>query len=307
VAGALAVHPGALGDVLLAVPALRALRATVPGPLVLAAQPRVAALLRALGVVDEGVRFEALALDALFTEDGHPAPRLAAASRVVCWFGARDPDFVRRLRAVAPAAVVAPSVGAEGPVWEHLLRTVGAPGGDWRAPLAVSASLRAAGRAALEAAGWDGTGRVLIVHPGAGGAGKRWPVDALGEAVATLAGRHGLTVVVHQGPADGDAVSALGSRLGVAPRLLKEPDLDVLAGALAEAALYLGSDSGVSHLAAAAGAPVLVLFREVNLAWRPWHAGACVVLETASGPLVDAAAALLTGAGRPACGSLGRR
>ena len=104
-----------------------------------------------------------------------------------------------------------------------------------------------------------------------------------------------------------DQSLALASRLGVAPRLLKEPDLDVLAGALAEATLYLGSDSGVSHLAAAVGAPALVLFREVNLAWRPWNAGACVVLETASGPVVDAAAALLTGAGRPACGSLGRR
>jgi hypothetical protein len=295
VAGALAVHPGALGDVLLAVPALRAVRAAVPGPLVFAAQLRVAALLCALGVVDEGVRFEALGLDSLFTEEGCPAARLAAASRVVCWFGARDPDFVRRLRAAAPAAVVAPSVGAEGPVWEHLLRTVAAPGGHWRAPIAVSAPLRAEGRAALEAAGWDGAGGLLLVHPGAGGADKRWPVDSLGEAVATLASRQGLTVVLHRGPADGDAVSALGSRLRVPSGLLAEPDLDALAGALAEATLYLGSDSGVSHLAAAVGTAAVVLFREANLPWRPWNASACVVVEAAPGRVVDAAAALLAG------------
>jgi biotin-(acetyl-CoA carboxylase) ligase len=43
----LAVHPGALGDVLLAIPALRALRAQ-GDPLVLAAQPRLGALLEAL-------------------------------------------------------------------------------------------------------------------------------------------------------------------------------------------------------------------------------------------------------------------
>ncbi|RPH76792.1 MAG: glycosyltransferase family 9 protein, partial [Candidatus Rokuibacteriota bacterium] len=53
----LAVHPGALGDVLLAVPALRALRATAGGRLVLAAQPRIGALLQALDVVDHAVAF----------------------------------------------------------------------------------------------------------------------------------------------------------------------------------------------------------------------------------------------------------
>ncbi|HXH82722.1 MAG TPA: hypothetical protein VNN07_07310, partial [Candidatus Tectomicrobia bacterium] len=63
---ALAIHPGALGDVLLAVPALRALRARGPERVVLAAQPRLGALLTTLGVVDGATTVEALALDALF-------------------------------------------------------------------------------------------------------------------------------------------------------------------------------------------------------------------------------------------------
>lgn len=292
--GALAIHPGALGDVLLAVPALRALRGSVPGPLALAAQPRIAALLAALGVVDEGLRFEALGLDALFTDDGPPTPRVAAASRVVCWFGARDPEFVRRLRVTAPGAVVAPSVGAEGPVWEHLLRTTGVSHGDWRAPVEVSGALRAAGRAALGAAGWDGAARVLVVHPGAGGVAKRWPVDALARAVDALAARHALTVVAHEGPADGQAVDALRSRLRDAPLVLRDPELPVLAGVLEAAALFLGSDSGVSHLAAAVGAPTVVLFAEANLAWRPWSASASVVVDAAPAGVVVAADRTMT-------------
>jgi len=279
--------------VLLAVPALRALRALVPGPLALAAQPRIAALLAALGVVDEGLRFEVLGLDALFSEDARPAPRVAAAARVVCWFGARDPDFVRRLRAAVPAAVVAPSVGGDRPVWEHLLRTVDAPEGDWRAPVPVSDALRTAGRAALGATGHDGGRRVLVVHPGAGGVAKRWPVDALAESVDALAARHALTVVVHEGPADGQAVSALGSRLRAAPLVLRDPALPVLGGVLGDAALFVGSDSGVSHLAATVGAPVVVLFAEANLAWRPWSAAACVVVDAAPAGVVDTATALL--------------
>src|SRR4030095_6463368 len=70
----LAVHPGALGDVLLAVPALRALRAGAGGPLVVAAQPRIGALLEALEVVDGHVGFEALGLDALVVDDPARAP-----------------------------------------------------------------------------------------------------------------------------------------------------------------------------------------------------------------------------------------
>jgi hypothetical protein len=297
VAGALAIHPGALGDVLLAVPALRALRAGVPGPLALAAQPRIAALLAALGVVDDGVRFETLKLDALFTDDGRPDPRVAAAARVVCWFGARDPGFVRRLRAVAPGAVIAPSATGEGPVWEHLLRSVGAPDGEWRAPVAVPEPLRGAGREALVAAGWDGAAPPLAVHPGAGGVDKRWPVEALAAAVDALVARHALAAVVHEGPADAEAARALRARLRVPSLALHGPALPVLAGALDHAALFVGSDSGVSHLAAAVGAPAVGLFRAANLAWRSWSPSARALVD-ASPAAVLAAAGAVVGEGR---------
>src|SRR2546427_954520 len=42
-------------------------------------------------------------LDALFA--GERGARLPAVERVVCWFGARDPDFARRLAAISPGAI----------------------------------------------------------------------------------------------------------------------------------------------------------------------------------------------------------
>src|SRR5439155_254206 len=149
---------------LLAVPALRSLRHRYPRePLVLAAQPRIGGLLAALGVVDRALSFDALDLDGLFgPERRDPAPLLREATRVVSWFGARDPDFVRRLGALVPDAVVAPSVGGGRPVWEHLLASVGALADDtrrWCEPVAPPDALVEEGRRLLVAAGWDGRGR----------------------------------------------------------------------------------------------------------------------------------------------------
>jgi heptosyltransferase-3 len=274
-APALAIHPGALGDVLLAIPALRALRAE-RGAVVLAAQPRLGALLEALGEVDAHVAFDDLGLDALFVDDDTRRPCLPPLSRLVCWFGARDPVFVRRLTALVPGAVVAPSIGEASPIHAHLLATVAAPAGDWGGPVAAPAVVRALGATALAAAGADAPPPWLFVHPGAGSAAKCWPAEAFARVIVTLAGRARLNVVVHQGPADADAARALRRHLGAGVVWLVEPALPALAGALTHARLYLGNDSGVSHLAAALGVPALILFDTRHLAWRPWQAEARV-------------------------------
>jgi hypothetical protein len=262
VRGALAIHPGALGDVLLAIPALRALR-KASGTVGLAAQRHIAALVVALGEADVAHDFETLRLDALFTDAGRAA--LPAADRLVCWFGARDATFMRRLRSEMPSAVVVPSVGP-GLVWQHLLRTSGVDGGQWCGVVRVDEPLVAAGRAALRGAGWDGSRRVAIIQPGAGSVHKRWPAEAFASALEELGD---LTLVLHEGPADAAAVAELSARVPRALRLGR-PSLPTLAGALSLGSLYVGNDSGVSHLAAAVGTPAVVLFTEANLAWRPW-------------------------------------
>jgi lipopolysaccharide heptosyltransferase III len=257
---ALAIHPGALGDVLLAVPALRALRRRGVR-LTLAAQPRIARLLQALDETDAAIDFDALGLSAFFTES--EAPRWPAVDHVVCWFGARDPRFAARLRRVAPGAVVAPSIG-DGEVWRHLLDTVGGPA-DRRAARVPEALVRQ-GRAALSACGCDERRGVLLIHPGAGSPAKSWATDGF---VAALAAAGDAQLVLHRGPADAGAVSALAAQVPRAA-ILDAPELTTLAGTLACCVGYVGNDSGVSHLAAAVGTPSIILYAAFNLAWRPW-------------------------------------
>jgi ADP-heptose:LPS heptosyltransferase len=282
VGAALVIHPGALGDVLLSVPALRALAAS-GDTVTMAAQPRIGALLVALGAAGRAVAFDTLGLETLFTgaplaADAPLARHLAASTRVVCWFGARDAQFVARLGALAPGVTIAPSTTSTMPVWAHLLAGAGidASGAD-RAPIAVPPALVAEGRAALRAAGWDGRSRVVVVHPGAGGVAKRWPVDGFAGVVDAL----DATPVVHEGPADADAVCALLARVRRSALRLDNPPLPLLAGVLASARAYVGNDSGVSHLAAAIGAPSVVLFTEPALPWIPWSPTArCVTVTT---------------------------
>ena len=267
---------------LLAIPALRALRERAAGaPLTLAAQPRIGRLLTTLGVADRSLDFEALGLDALFSleigagDEWPPrcAEDLRRATRIVAWFGSRDPDFVRRLTTLAPGVVVAPSVGSDRPVWEHLLDTVGGAvdRSAFRAPLTMPASIVDEAGCLLRRDGWDGEVPLVVVHPGAGGRGKRWSAAGFAAVLSGItATASDFDVVLHRGPADAEAVDVLSSLLSRRVIVLEEPELSLLAGVLSQATAYLGNDSGISHLAAALAVPSAVLFTRERLAWRPW-------------------------------------
>jgi heptosyltransferase-3 len=271
----LIIHPGALGDVLQAVPALRGLRAQTPGAtLVLAGQPRLGRLLVALRVVDEARAFDGLGLEALFT-DGPVLPALAgwlgSFTRVVSWFGAREPTYRARLGALAAELTVArPVPDDETPVWRHLRATLSL--GDLAETDSV-APIRLPARPPGASA--------VVVHAGSGGAWKQWPPDRFAEAIAEVTARHAVAVIVHQGPADRAAVDAVLARLDRPVERLVEPELPDLAAILSGARAYLGGDSGISHLAAAVGAPSVVLFPPTHLPrWSPWSPSARPVAMT---------------------------
>src|SRR5205814_1962913 len=79
------------------------------------------------------------------------------------------------LGALAPRVDVASSSAPAGLVWQHLARTVDPHAQPALATVSPPPELRRLGAEALLAAGWRGQGPLAIVHPGAGGEGKRWP------------------------------------------------------------------------------------------------------------------------------------
>jgi ADP-heptose:LPS heptosyltransferase len=107
----------------------------------------------------------------------------------------------------------------------------------------------------------------LAIHPGSGSPRKNWPAERFAALADALSPGRRFALVA--GPADDQSSAAL---LALAPRarVLRELPLRLLGGVLARAAVYVGNDSGVSHLAAAFGAPTLALFGPTDpAAWAP--------------------------------------
>ena len=265
----LVIHPGALGDVLQAVPALIALREG--NRLGFASQLRLGRLLVGAGVVDEALSFDGLGLETLFAGDEvspETRSRLASFDRAVSWFGSREALFARRLRSMVPEVLLAPPVPETGPpptVWEYLVSTLepwGIRAPTRLAPLALPEAWREAARRELSRLGWQNGWPLLFVHPGP---------ERLDEVVHRVARESGCQTLIHQGPADRDAAARLIRRLNLPALSLVEPELHRLAAVIQEASVYLGGDSGVSHLAAAVGAPAVILFPPATRErWAPW-------------------------------------
>jgi ADP-heptose:LPS heptosyltransferase len=286
---ALVIHPGALGDVVLALPALAHLRRLFPGlHRTVAAAPRLAGLLADSGYAEATLAFDDLGLAGLFTTEPGPAllRRLAAYDVLVSWFGAGDPTYRAHLTGLGRRVVLAraaPPPGADRHASRHLLETL-APLGPL--PTSVPAVRLDVGDAGGRwARGWTAahavaSPRPVALHPGAGGPAKTWGGFPL--LVRRLRSA-GLPVVVTTGPADADVRAWLaetdGAGLAVAPDLSPRQ----LAALYAAARAFVGNDSGPTHLAAAVGCPTVALFGPTNpVEWRPL--GSRVIVLAGAGP-----------------------
>lgn len=92
---------------------------------------------------------------------------------------------------------------------------------------------------------------------------KRWPVERYSELARILYSR-GFDVVVIGGPAEADLAHAIQRAVPRARDLTGRTDFARIAMLGAKAALAVGNDTGPLHLAAAGGAPTIVLFSKAS-------------------------------------------
>lgn len=290
----LVIKPDHLGDLLLATPALAALRQALPAA-------------RIVGLVGPWARLVwegSPDLDALhelpFPGFERAAPprgglaRLAALLRPYLLL-ARYAALLRRERydaalilrddhwwgaALAALAGIPRRVGHAHPLCAPLLTDAlpYAPR-EHVSRQALAAAARLAGPAgepplrlgpapadAAWAAGWLAANlapgeRLVVIHPGTGGPTKHWPEERWPAVADALAALPGVRLLLTGGPGE----AALARRIGAGMArphlsLAGQTSLGQLAALLGRAALVLGVDSGPLHVAVSQGAPTIHLY-----------------------------------------------
>ena len=130
---------------------------------------------------------------------------------------------------------------------------------------------------------------LLAVHPGSGGERKNWPLEgwlAVHKKILEDVRVGHLLIIGGESDSHQLVQMRLTMRAG-RQSFLENLPLPLLGAVLAQCAFFVGHDSGISHLAAAAGASCLLLFGPTDPeVWRPANRGVCV-LRAPSGQLSD--------------------
>ncbi len=317
----LVLRSGALGDFVLTLPVLEALRSSLPrARICYVGRGEFGALARMGSLADEVIPEDRPEVVALFSDSpGVPAGPgrsrtcrpgaadgirkglgrvdlavsfissdvltrnlLAAGAGEVLSCRPRPPFDVLRTAALS-LSKVRPPAGGEGHASDHLVSVLR---GRIEVParavprLRVPGDLRERARKLLRERGLE-AGRFLALHPGSGSPRKSWPAARFA-GLARLARRElGLGIAVLLGPAEEEGAKGfLDAFEPVADACFDRPPLESLAGLLSGCAAYVGNDSGVTHLAAAVGAPTVAVFGPTDPAvWGPRGGNARVVRD----------------------------
>lgn len=284
------VRAGALGDVVLTLPAVAALRSAFPR-----------ARLRAIGypanwaiagaLVDDVWSIDRPAMAGLLTDvPGEAVPKALGSSDLVVAWTEHDPTSALQqagVRQIIHAPPTPPS-GVHATRWllQSLAPLLAAASGfpaatvdpaAWQLPYTESEVLEA--RALLAELRLVGA---VLVHPGAGAGWKCWPAERFA-ATGTSLRRRGISVALLEGPADSAAIAAVQSHTAQPFPVVPPLEARALGAMLAQAPCYLGNDSGVTQLAGVSGAATVALFGPTDpTTWQPL--GNTVVLRHCTAP-----------------------
>jgi heptosyltransferase III len=114
-------------------------------------------------------------------------------------------------------------------------------------------------------------GSYAVLRPGASHANKRWPAERFAAIAQWLREAHGITSVVNLGPGDEQIAAEVGQRFAGVAAIINDLDVRGLVALLAGSCLFIGNDTGPTHIAAALGKRCVVIFGASDAkVWSPW-------------------------------------
>jgi heptosyltransferase-3 len=243
----LVIRPGAIGDFIVSVPALECLQTDYYEVWTVSANaPLVRFADRVRAIASTG-------LDLVGVSE--PAAQLIEELRgfdsIVSWYGANRPEFREEVAGLGLPFTFFPALPPEGAgmhatdFYLAQARTLSPCNSDGIPRIGCGISEQAA------------RANFAVIHPFSGSPRKNWPLENFRELARQLEDE--MPVRWCSGLEDPLIEGAV-----------RFDDLYELARWLARARLYIGNDSGITHLAAAVGTPVLALFGPTDPAvWAP--------------------------------------
>lgn len=294
------IRGGAVGDLILTLPAVALVREQLPQARVeLLGYPPTNRLALAAGLVDAARSMEYGPLASFFVPGGalpgELADYFAGFSVVVSYLYDPDGYFAENLRRAGVGTLIqGPPRVAESPGQAPAAAQLAEPLGalalfleqpwvslDFHPSIEAEADL-------IRSREQGETARWIALHPGSGSPRKNWSFEAWVEVAASLAaGCPGFRLLVTHGEAEDPVIAdffELLRRRGLPFASAGHLDLPTLGAVLKRCDGYLGHDSGISHLAAACGVPSVLLFGKTDPSiWAPRNPG----VSTIRGPAGD--------------------
>lgn len=277
----LVIRGGAIGDFILTLPALAALRQQFPGAhLEVLGYPHIASLAVAGGLINRVQPIEARGLAGFFAAGGALDELIqdyfAGFDLIVSYLYDPDHIFQRNVTSCTAAHFIQ---GPHRPDEHEGLHATEV----FLKPLQRLAIFESDAVPRLLIGEARHTPAMVALHPGSGSERKTWPEDHWRELLQQVVDRTPLRLLLVGGEAEGGKLDRLA---GVIPKerltLARSLPLVDLAGLLRQCRLFVGHDSGITHLAAALGLPCVVLWAHTaRTVWEP-RGRSVLVIETGS-------------------------
>ena len=277
----LVIRGGAIGDFILTLPAIAALRRQFSqAHLEVLGYPHIAQLALAGGLVDRVQPIEARGLAGFFARGGNLSPDLAdyfsEFNIIVSYLYDPDEIFQTNIARCAPAQFIVAPHRPDETNRTHATAV-------YLKPLERLAVFDADPVPRLIVHATRNTQHVLALHPGSGSEQKNWPEAKWAELIAKLVGETSWHLLLVGGEAEGQRLKRLAASLPANRcEVAQSLPLVELAYRLQSCAGFVGHDSGISHLAAALGLPCVVLWAHTIVEiWRPQGERVAIVKEIA--------------------------
>jgi heptosyltransferase-3 len=280
----LVIRGGAIGDFILTLPVLAALRQQFPATqLEVLGYPNIAELARLGGHASEVRAIEARDMASFFAKGGVLSTELAeyfgSFDIIVSYLYDPDKIFEDNVARCSEAQFIAGPHRPDDTKSIHATEV-------FLKPLERLAIFEADRVPKLEVKPLfetsTSTGRWLAMHPGSGSERKNWPENKWVELICHLVEKTHLNLMVVGGEAERDRLERLAKPIpSTRLKLMQSVPLPELAQWLASCTGFVGHDSGISHLAAAVGVRSLILWGDTDEAvWRPQGQQLTIVSDT---------------------------